>query len=318
MRVRGLIRMSILAALAILLGGCLSRLVPVPTPLPPPTPAWPAFPTFTPTPTLVATPTPRPTPTPFPPTATPFPAVPVSPSPATFASPTIPPTPTPIPTPTPYLLVNRARVNVRTGPGLLYPLLGQLPKGAKAPIVGRDPSGKWWQICCVDGRSAWVATWVVEAYNDTSEVPVVPNIPPPPPTPTPRPTPPPTPTPTPAPLYEVAYGPVAIPNSNPILTVWVKVADRADRPIAGTLVRVYHQGALMAETRTTRAFGYTRPNPDFGFYHPYNAKLEIFHPPAGKFELALIEGGREAVPRVIFYRGGDTPGAEFYLAFRRR
>ncbi len=293
--------------------GCLTRLVPPPPTAPPPTVVWPLYPTYTPTPTSQPTPTFTPIPTStFTPTALP------TPTPLVLPSPTVPLPPTPTPTPTPYVEVTRGRVNVRTGPGLQYPLLGQLLPGTRVPIVGRDPSGKWWHICCVDGQSAWIASWVVEAYNDISQVPLVANIPPPPPTPTPRPTPPPTPTPTPAPLYTLFYGPVAIPSTNPILTVWVKVADSAGQPVVGTNVRVYYGGQVMAETTTMPQFGYTRPSPAFGFYHPYNAKLEVFSPPAGKYELAILEGGREVIPRVVFYRAGDTPGAEFYLAFQRR
>jgi uncharacterized protein YraI len=62
------------------------------------------------------------------------------------------PTPTPTPgTPTatvstqPYL-TTKADLNVRAGPGTVYDLLGLLPAGTNAVIVGRDESRQWWQI----------------------------------------------------------------------------------------------------------------------------------------------------------------------------
>ncbi len=296
----------VLAALV----GCVSKYVAPPSPTPWPTPVYPLLPTHTPTPTPTITPTP--TPAPHTATLTPTPYIPPT------STPTMPRSPTPTPTPTPYIVVERPRVNVRTGPGLLYPILGQLLKGTTVPIIGRDPSGKWWYVCCLDGQAAWIAGWVVTAHNDTSRVSVVEHIPPPPPTPTPRPTPPPTPTPTPAPLYDRVYGPVAIPSTNPIMTVWVKVATRADTPIPGVLIRVLHNGKVLQEGVTSDVFGFTRPSPAFGFYHPYNAKLEIHNPPTGRFEIVLIQEGREVVPHVVIYRSGDTPGAEFYIAFRHR
>jgi hypothetical protein len=68
-----------------------------------------------------------------------------TPAPAT-ATPTRPAdTPTPIPPGTPSALA-RADLEVRSGPGDAYDLLGFLPQGATAEIVSRDRTGQWWQI----------------------------------------------------------------------------------------------------------------------------------------------------------------------------
>jgi len=60
-------------------------------------------------------------------------------------------------------------VNVRSGPGTDFAKIGLLSPGAEAKVTGRY--GDWWRIE-YDGVSAWVASWVVTAYN-TESVPGV-------------------------------------------------------------------------------------------------------------------------------------------------
>lgn len=280
--------------------------------VPTPTIVLPLKPTFTPTPVPTSGPTAVPTATSAPASPTQPPAPTPTPMP-----PTPVPSPSPTPTPTPYIEVQKNVVNVRTGPGTLYPIMGRLPQGSKAPIVAKDPSGKWWQICCVDGKEAWVAGWVVEARNDTTTVPVAQNIPTPPPTPTPRPTPTPKPTPTPSALYERTWGPQGITSNSPIMTVWVKVADKADNPIPGVTVRIFHGGQVIGEGVSTGVYQYSRPA-GMGFSYPANVKIEIPNPPSGEFHIVLVEGGREVIPRIVFYRGSESPGAEYYVVFIRK
>ena len=102
-------------------------------------------------------------------------------------------TPTPTSTPKPAIIVQADRVNVREGPGTAYKVVKQVTKGQKLDIVGKNPAGDWWQVCCVNGRQVWIVGRLVQVEGDISGVQVVVSIPPPPPTPTPRPTPTPTP-----------------------------------------------------------------------------------------------------------------------------
>ncbi len=324
MRLQRPLILAFLLVVILALAGCsASGLVAPPTPEPTPTPVRPMVPTFTPTPTATpqaaqpastgeeATNTPT--------AEAPPPAAAETPTPEPTATPTPVTSPTPTPTPTPYISVERTRVNVRSGPGTAYPLVGQLAQGSKAPIVARDPSGKWWQICCVDGQEAWIAGWVVEVHNDTANVPIAQNIPTPPPTPTPRATPTPKPTPPPAFTFEKVFGPHPILSTNPVMTVWVKVADSTGEvPIGGVQARLYFGGQVVAESTAMGAFGYTRPGPEHGFFFPYNVKLEVFNPPSGEFQLVIVEGGREVSPRIPFIRGSEAPGAEIYFEFRRK
>ncbi|MEM7344855.1 MAG: SH3 domain-containing protein, partial [Chloroflexota bacterium] len=95
-------------------------------------------------------------------------------------------------------------VNVRTGPGLEFSLLGRLDEGVSAPVVARDETGDWLQIEYEDGENglAWVAKVVVDFSGDETALRVVvdPSL-----------TPLPTPTPTPEPIIAgVAVGTGAI------------------------------------------------------------------------------------------------------------
>ena len=75
-------------------------------------------------------------------------------------------------------------VNVRTGPGTNYPVLGVAAPGATAVITGKSSDGAWWQIQVPTQFSAngfgWVSASYTLAYN-TGSVPVV-SAPPAPPT----------------------------------------------------------------------------------------------------------------------------------------
>ena len=140
----------------------------------------PVEPTLTPTPTSTSTPTFTPTPT----------AVPTStPTPTPTSTPTL--TPTPTPTPEPLVRALKA-VNLRAGPGTVYPIVGKLDKDETVRVVGRY--GEWYLLA---GRK-WVygGEGFVEANEAALAVPLVPEAEIPP-TPTPSPTLSPTPTPTP-------------------------------------------------------------------------------------------------------------------------
>lgn len=167
--------LAALAQLAAALGVSNSALVAyLPTPTPPPT-ATPVIPTATPPPTA----------TPVIPTATPT----HTPEPAT-ATPTVPAQP---------MVIALGEVNVRSGPGLTYAIIGDMAPGEAALLVGRNPAGDWWQIQREDGSVGWVLGQLVTIEGNTEGIPVAEA--PPPPTPTrvvvapaptqPRPTPPP-------------------------------------------------------------------------------------------------------------------------------
>jgi heat shock protein HslJ/uncharacterized protein YraI len=82
-------------------------------------------------------------------------------------------------------------LNIRSGPGTNFPLIGAANRGDSATIVGRSEDGRWWvvEVPSLPGGVGWVSADFVTAVN-AENVPVVPA----PPVPTPAPTrvPPPT------------------------------------------------------------------------------------------------------------------------------
>lgn len=88
----------------------------------------------------------------------------------------------------PYVIVDTSldHINVRSGPGTEYPLVGVLVGGEKVSAKGRSVAGLWIQVVYpgVEGGLAWVYAPYVTLY-EAAELPIVE----PPPTPTPRTTP---------------------------------------------------------------------------------------------------------------------------------
>lgn len=95
-----------------------------------------------------------------------------------------------VPTPAPQEPYGRVTapigVNVRSGPGTIYPSLGTAPFGTEGPIIGISADGRWW-VTSIEGApngQGWVSVDYVQAFN-AGNVPVIPSPPPPVPTPTP-------------------------------------------------------------------------------------------------------------------------------------
>ena len=94
-------------------------------------------------------------PTPIPPTATPTQAPTETPMPTPTVQPTATLLPTAAATATPdaaSVKVNADIINVRSGPGTAYPVIGRLDGGATQKIVGKSEDGKWWQIATKEGN----------------------------------------------------------------------------------------------------------------------------------------------------------------------
>ena len=79
-------------------------------------------------------------------------------------------------------LVAPGAVNIRSGPGLNYNVIGTLNANTVMPVVGRNTNGSWWQIKTPNDGRGWVANTVVNASN-TEGVAVAQAPPPPDPAP---------------------------------------------------------------------------------------------------------------------------------------
>jgi serine/threonine protein kinase len=161
--------------------------------------------------------------TPIPPTATPIPPT---------ATP-IPPTATPVPTlppPSAPGVIAKTDVEVRTGPGEGYELMGYLPEGAKAEIAGRDKERQWWQIKTTLAATGvgWIkADPALAEASETDNLPIALAPPMPTATFTPQPD---TPTPTPKPDTPTPTSTATAPADTPTATATVRSTPLAATP----------------------------------------------------------------------------------------
>jgi anionic cell wall polymer biosynthesis LytR-Cps2A-Psr (LCP) family protein/uncharacterized protein YraI len=63
-------------------------------------------------------------------------------------------------------------VNVRSGPGVRYAVVGQLAQEQSAPVSGKSEDGQWWQIL-FQGNPGWIAVDFVQVTGDPANVPTV-------------------------------------------------------------------------------------------------------------------------------------------------
>ena len=302
-------------------------------PAPALTPTKTPRPTFTPTPFVPPSDTPvppTPTPEPVPPTDTPEPVLPTdTPLPPT---PTLPPPPTntPLPPtatpePAPFIVVASDKVNVREGPGTTYKRVGQISKGQKLDIVGKNPAGDWWQVCCLDGRQVWIVDKLVQAQGDLGKVKVAANIPAPPPTARPQPTATPAPTPTPVPQYPFRVAEVSgYTTTNPWLSVFGKIWDpKTEEGLPGQQIRFTRNGAdagLSEPSRPARQpseWG-DATNPYAGDNRKQNYKYEFQNPGAATWEAWLVDGSGNPLSDKATFTTDPASLKWFYIQFDRK
>lgn len=145
-------------------------------------------PTATAMPTSTATSTAQPTQEPSA-TSTPLPATPtLTVSPTFTHTPFATLTQSPLPTSTlsPYGTVNTGSANIRYGPGIEYPIIGQASFGESLLALGRSSEGSWILVQITDGRQGWISSSLISLSPGLS-LPFV-AAPPLPPTVTPTPT----------------------------------------------------------------------------------------------------------------------------------
>lgn len=266
------------------------------------------------------------------------------PTPTQSATPTPTSTPTVTLTPTPYIVLDSGLASLRTGPGVEFPLVAQLGPEIPITIIGRNTEGTWYQLCCVNGASVWVAANSVRTVNDTGAVPLVAGATPPTPTWTPTatwtPTVTPTFTPTPYP-FEVAIGPQFFPTNNDFLTIWVKLfigTPPLEEAAEGYLIKVLFEGFERPPTNGQQA---SRPDFDFsaspgaGNRVAYNLKYEYTPPDpktldpnatqtridligTGTWTVYVTDGtGKQLSPAVTFTTLPANPNREVYIGWVR-
>lgn len=103
-------------------------------------------------------------------------------SPTPYPTPTQAPTATPPPTATPRAdIIARVAgdlLNVRGGPGTIYPKQAELRQGDRLTILERDTDGKWLHVRMPDGKEGWVAAELTDIGSAVAGVPVALSVPP--------------------------------------------------------------------------------------------------------------------------------------------
>ncbi len=188
----------LLGAVTSLIAGCWGSPLAQRKPTPSPTFTRTPKPTFTPTPSeavLAPSPTLPAAAVSSPEVTTPAPPPP-SPTQASqpgtaFQSPLATPTPSPVETPSGVVkaVVNIAELNIRSGPGTVYPILGKARLNDIFTVLARNVKGDWLQLCCIGGKEGWAMAQYLRLEGGTIDSISIAQAIPPTPTPRPRPTP---------------------------------------------------------------------------------------------------------------------------------
>ena len=156
-------------------------------------------------------------------------------------------TPTPLPatiTPTPFPQVKiTQQMNVRSGPGTSYEVLGAMLAGDVYRVTASTTARDWWQVD-YQGQTGWVYAPLVNAVSVDS-IAVASLIPP---SPTPVPPPPPTQTPAPPPAVPTPFFPFLMSSvgrcdPNEAMTYFEgQVLTKSGDPLNGACVHVAYEG----------------------------------------------------------------------------
>lgn len=68
--------------------------------------------------------------------------------------------------------VNTGKLNIRTGPGVIFAIIGKLSYNEQITLIGKASSGTWVQINTVGGTVGWVNSIHLRTYADYNLLPV--------------------------------------------------------------------------------------------------------------------------------------------------
>lgn len=79
----------------------------------------------------------------------------------------------PAPPPVYTGVVTSYTLNVRTGPGFNYPVVGRLNQGQQVTLFGRDVSGAWFKIRLPNGAQGWAASQYIQISIQVAQLKVL-------------------------------------------------------------------------------------------------------------------------------------------------
>jgi hypothetical protein len=228
--------------------------------------------------------------------------------------------------PTPYVVVDSATINGRSGPSATFERLGEAAKGTELMVLARSTDGKWWHVCCLANQPVWVSADLVTAKGPVDAVPVLT----PPPTPRPAPRPPPTATPTPAPTplppFDIARGPeryVTRDDGRFVLRARIfEGKSPYEKLLPGYVVKVFKDGVDVSGLNEASEYPTSRDVVDHTNFgkagdYEYNYKFEMANGGEADWQVYLAKSdGYRVSPISSFTTKGDLyRNLEVYLSY---
>ncbi|MBI1295242.1 SH3 domain-containing protein [bacterium] len=193
-------------------------------------------------------------------------------------------------TPTPFAQARiKEAINVRSGPGTAYSIVGAARKDDVYAVTASDGTRQWWQID-YQGLIGWVYAPLVEtiAVDEIAVAQAIPPLPPPLPTVAPTVTPAP-PTPEPTPYFPFLLSSVGICESNQAMTYFEGQVLNADgTPLIGACVHIAYDGPR--QTKCTGCDGDV--NAKWGFPGRSDSTVRIYVVPCP--EEGMTGSGQDA------------------------
>ena len=223
--------------------------------------------------------------------------------------------------PSPQAKVVSELVNLRQGPGVTYPIIGQASLGQEFMLVATTATRDWWKICCYQTQTAWIVNDYVEITGNTQTLDNIMYLSPPAPaTSVPSPTPTVVEQPTPASNYDfdLVLSEQFAESITPRVFLYVY---EGDFPKEGYSLHVVKDGIHLPVT--LYSFGgqpsYTWPLP-IERQRLQNLKFEFPGVPiAGTWVVSLADrGGNIVGPPATFVMQPDDPRQEMYVRYQKR
>ena len=74
-------------------------------------------------------------------------------------------------------IVNAPLVNLRSGPSLNTDIVASVERGSEFDLVGRSNDLDWWEVCCYEGKSIWIAGDYVDTDGAVDSIPTTDALP---------------------------------------------------------------------------------------------------------------------------------------------
>ncbi len=210
-----------------------------------------------------------------------------------------------------------ASINVRSGPGTIFPVLGRLSEGQSFPITGKNENGDWWEFD-YNGKTGWVIAVECErdgwgrspggrkhpaaahgraaAHSAAGRPETCPRLRPPRSRPRPL-------------QPRTALGCLTSElrsNSNPYVTVWCRVVNAAfTEQVPGTL-RLVYSGATVKEMGSWAQRRRRSGIKGSEFIYNQNCKAEVEPAQDGEYTAYLIDGGQRISDAYKFTVSGEN------------